>query len=200
MNLMKPSWLLGAALACAATAASAAPAQVIIIRHGEKPDAGSDLLVPQGVCRADALATAFPGQFGAPTAIYAMNPNDEDGSMRPIETVTPLARVLRLTINHDYTRKQFSQLVASVMAQNGLVLICWEHKAIPGLVSAFEDAGWSPGSATVPGKWSGSVFDQAWILSFSGAPQFSIAEENIPASELNGNCPLSDVLPSPPAQ
>jgi hypothetical protein len=181
----------------AATAASAAPSQVIIIRHGEKPATGGDLLVPQGVCRADALATAFPAQFGAPTAIFAMNPNDEDGSMRPIQTVTPLARVLHLTIDHDYTRKQFSQLVSAVMSQNGLVLICWEHKAIPDLVSAFEDAGWSPGSATVPTKWSGSDFSSAWILDFNGAPSFSIVAENIPASELNGNCPLADVSSTP---
>lgn len=190
---MKPSWLLCAVIACAATQAFAAPTQVIIIRHGEKPATGADLLVPQGVCRADALATVFPAQFGTPTAIFAMDPNDEDGSMRPIETVTPLARALHLTIDHDYTRKQFSQLVGAVMSRNGLVLICWEHKAIPDLVSAFEDAGWSPGPATVPAKWSGSDFGSAWILNFTAAPSFSITTENVPPSELNGNCPLADV-------
>jgi hypothetical protein len=113
--------------------------------------------------------------------------------------VTPLANALGLTINHDYTRKQFAQLVQDIMGndsyQGKLVLICWEHKVIPALAQAFENGGWSPASASVPDKWPGSVFDQAWILNFSAGPAFQIAQENISPDALNGNCPLSDVLP-----
>jgi hypothetical protein len=189
-----------AVLAVLAGTAAAAPAQVIIIRHGEKPATGNELLVPQGVCRADELAKTFPAQFGTPVAIYAMNPNDEDGSLRPIETVTPLANALGLTIKHDYTRKKFSQLVQDIMGnetyQGKLVLICWEHKVIPDLVQAFQDGGWSANSATWPSKWSGDIFDQAWILNFAGNPSFQIIPENIPLDSLNGNCPLSDVQSS----
>jgi hypothetical protein len=184
-------------MAVLARAAEAAPARVIIIRHAEKPATGGDLLVPQGVCRADALAKTFPAQFGTPAAIYAMNPNDADGSMRPIETVTPLADSLGLAIDHDYTRKKLSQLVQDIMGndsyQGKLILICWEHKVIPDLVQAFQDNGWNSNSATWPGKWSGDIFDQAWILSFSGSPSFQIIPENIPQDSLNGDCPLSDV-------
>jgi len=188
---MTKNLALAAALLSCAAAASAAPARIIVIRHGEKPPSGDDLDA-QGVCRADALATAFPAKFGAPAAIYAMNPNDADGSMRPIETVTPLARALGLTIDHDYTRKQFSQLVSDIMGNSAydgkLVLICWEHKAIPDLVQAFAAGGWNEGAAVIPSKWSGSDFDSAWILNFSGNPSFQISAEDISADQLQGTC------------
>ena len=137
--------LAGLILACAGAgfltqAALAAPAQVIIIRHGEKPATGNNLC-PQGICRADALATVFPEQFGTPAAIYAMAPNSEDGSMRPIETVTPLANALGVTINRDFTRLQFSEVVNAIKtnpAYDGkMVLISWEHKVIPRLAQTF---------------------------------------------------------------
>jgi hypothetical protein len=189
-----------AVLAMLAGTAAAAPAQVIIIRHGEKPSTGSDLLVPQGVCRADALAKVFPAQFGTPVAIYAMNPNDADGSMRPIETVTPLANALGLAIDHDYTRKKLAQLVQDIMGndsyQGKIVLICWEHKIIPEMIQAFQDGGWNSESMTWPSKWSGDIFDQAWILNFAGKPAFQIMTQNIPEDTLNGSCPLSDVQSS----
>jgi hypothetical protein len=127
-----------------------------------------------------------------------MNPNDEDGSMRPIETVTPLARALGLTIKHGYTRKKLVQLVQDIMGnadyEGKMVLICWEHKVIPALVQTFQDNGWNANSAAVPDKWPGDVFDQAWILNFAGNPSFQIIPEDIPDDALNGSCPLSDVL------
>jgi hypothetical protein len=196
-------FLTAAFLVCAATAALAAPARVIILRHGEKPPSGSDLDA-QGVCRADALATVFPAKFGTPAAIYAMNPNDADGSMRPIETVTPLARALGLTIDHDYTRKQFSRLVSDIMGDAALdgklVLICWEHKAIPDLAQSFAAGGWNEGSAVIPAKWSGSDFDSAWILNFSGSPSFQLSAEDVPADQLQGTCPAVDVQSPAPGR
>ncbi|MCX5788807.1 MAG: histidine phosphatase family protein [Elusimicrobia bacterium] len=181
--------------------ADAAPAQVIIIRHGEKPAVGSHLC-PRGVCRADALAAVFPRQFGTPAAIYAMKPSSEEGSMRAIETVTPLARALNLTINTSYTRKQLQPLVDDIMknpaCQGQMVLISWEHKVIPALVQTFCAGGAASGACDpVPVKWPGSVFDQAWILNFNGVQvsSFKVIPEKIGPDVLNGNCPLADVLP-----
>jgi hypothetical protein len=160
---------LAAVLLAAGSAASAAPAQVIVIRHGEKPPSGADL-DDQGYQRAQALVAFFEHnpavtQFGTPAAIYAMNPKDTGGSMRPIETVTPTAQALGLTIDHDYTRKQIPQLVKDILgnpAYDGkTVLICWEHTVIPSIVDAF---GWT----SAPQNWAGNSFDRAWILTFTG--------------------------------
>jgi hypothetical protein len=123
--------------------------------------------------------------------------------MRPIETVNPLANALGVTINSDFTRLQFSEVVNAVKtnpAYDGkMVLLSWEHKAIPGLAQEFCAEGATVGACdAVPGKWSGSVFDQAWILNFTGGQvtSFQIIPENIPPEMLNGSCPFAGVLPA----
>ena len=77
----------------------ATPAQVLIIRHAEKPASGPDLS-PQGYQHAQELVSYFESnpevtQYGRPFAIYAMANNSADSGLRPIETVTPLAHALR---------------------------------------------------------------------------------------------------------
>ncbi|NNN05524.1 MAG: histidine phosphatase family protein [Elusimicrobia bacterium] len=161
--------LLGAALLAAARPAWAAPAQVIVIRHGEKPPSGPDL-DEQGYARAQALVGFFQNnpavtQFGTPAAIYAMDPKGPNGSLRAIETVTPLAQALGLSINKDYKRKDIPQLVQDILSNSAYdgktVLICWEHRVIPDIVDAF---GWT----SAPQSWAGSSFDRAWVLTFTG--------------------------------
>jgi hypothetical protein len=181
------------------SAALAAPTQVIIIRHGEKAN-GNDLCLPQGVCRAVALSRDFTPQFGKPSAIYAMAADSGDSSNRPVETVTPLAEALGIPVHADYTRKQLTQVTAAVENDNngGMVLISWEHKIIPQLVQTFcQDA--APGAcASVPVKWQGSVYNQAWILNFGGdgkVASFKIETEKIDPSELTCGAPLSTVFP-----
>ncbi|MFI5361409.1 MAG: histidine phosphatase family protein [Elusimicrobiota bacterium] len=171
-----------AALATGAVPARATPAQVIIIRHGEKPDEGNELS-PRGFQRAQALVDFFEHspavtRHGTPAAIYAMNPKDEDGSLRPIQTVTPLAEALGLRIDHDYVKDELPQLVKDIKANHAydgkMVLICWEHKMIPVLVSDF---GWN----SAPKSWKGKVFDQAWVLDFEGdaVSSFRIVPEHV---------------------
>jgi hypothetical protein len=177
---MLRTWLAALLLLASAAAAHASPAQIIIIRHGEKPDTG-DELNERGFARARALAEFFVSDpavitYGPPAAIFAMKPKGPDGSVRPIQTVTPLAEKLGLTIDSDYLRDELPALVDAVMSVHAYdgrtVLICWEHKAIPKLVAAF---GWK----TAPDHWAGSVFDRAWILnvkdgrvvSFTDAPE-----------------------------
>src|SRR4051812_2923021 len=78
------------------------PAQVIIIRHAEKPDDGNELSL-RGEERAAALVPYFlkTGEllkFKTPVAIYAQRPKDADSSLRSIETVKPLADALHLKV------------------------------------------------------------------------------------------------------
>jgi hypothetical protein len=166
------------ALLFCAQAALAAPSQVILIRHGEKPAEGNELN-ERGWQRARALVNYFktdPGvtRFGPPVAIFAMAPKDEDGSLRPIQTVTPLAESLGLTINSGYKKKQIQKMVDAVMSnpryEGKMVLICWEHKVIPEIAQAF-------GASTAPSEWpGGDVYDRTWVLSFAGGKVLSFAD------------------------
>lgn len=164
-----------------ASSAWATPAQVLIIRHGEKPATGNDLS-PQGYQRAQAYVNYFQTNpavldYGTPVAIYAMKPADpndpdysdnsdtEDSSNRPIETVTPLAQALGLELHDQYTRKQIPALVNDIMSNpdydGRMVLICWEHKVINDIAAQF-------GVNPEPDKWSDDVYDQVWEINFSG--------------------------------
>ena len=146
--------VFAAVLICAAPL-FAAPAQVIIIRHGEKPAQGSGLNA-RGFQRARALVKFFQSapevtRYGTPAAIYAMAPKDAAGSVRAIQTVTPLADSLKLTINKGYTRDQVDGLVKAVMEapeyEGKMVLVCWEHKVIVRIAAALAAYGGSSQAA-----------------------------------------------------
>jgi hypothetical protein len=165
------TFLLALAAFALANQAFAMPAQVIITRHGEKPASGNELNI-QGCERAYSLPNFFQPDnsavwaYGKPAAIYAMQPDSDDGSVRPIQTIAPTADRLGLTINDTYTRLQYQPIVAEIMQgyDGQTVLISWEHKAIPGLAQAF---GVTLDKDTK--KWPGAVFDEAWVIGFQGS-------------------------------
>ena len=157
--------------------ALATPAQVIIIRHAEKPDSGSELS-KRGWRRAHALVGYFEKnpqvtQYGTPVAIYAMAPKEEGGSVRAIETVTPLADDLGLDLQEGFTKKEVDDVADEILNaaeyDGKMVLICWAHKPIPDLVEAL---GWDSG----PDEWPDSVYDRTWVLNFSGDKVSSFEE------------------------
>jgi hypothetical protein len=151
---------------------------VLIIRHAEKPggawpgpglnaagQADKKSLVIRGWQRAGAWAAFFgaglaPADFPTPAAIYAANPaslDDGEPSQRPSETVAPLAERLSLTPVTRWALSQESQLAAEIASFSGVVLICWEHKAIAAsLLPALLRGQTVPG---VPTKWDGARFD-----------------------------------------
>lgn len=157
-----------------AAPAYAAPAQVILIRHAEKQLEGNQLS-EKGFKRAEALvnffltAPAVTG-YGTPVAVYAAAPKHEDSSIRSIQTVTPLARALGLTVNTNFTRGQAHKLVADIMENpkytGRLVLVCWQHGHLTDIVR--ELAEYSPygpaAQVSLPGEWPDARFDRAWII------------------------------------
>jgi len=185
----KTAFILSAVLAGVAFAPSsapAAPAQVILIRHAEKPASGNELNT-QGFQRAKALVGFFENtpsmtRYGTPVAIYAMAPKDQTGSVRPIQTVTPLADSLGLKINTAYKKDELTLLIGEILntgAYDGkMVLVCWEHNMIPKIVKGF---GWDG----APQSWDGSVFDRAWVLNFTDGAVVSF--EDIPQRLLPGD-------------
>jgi hypothetical protein len=56
-------------------------------------------------------------------------------SKRPIETVTPLTARLGVPINPTWSLGQEPDLAKAAAASNGVVLICWQHQAIPAIAN-----------------------------------------------------------------
>ncbi len=137
------------------------PEQVIIIRHGEKPEQGEDL-TQKGRERAAALAPFFMEGSQTPVAIYALSPNDDHHSRRSVETVAPLAHEMKLdlkTFHKDQIAEMAKEILSKPEYDGKVVLICWSHKAIPKVAGALGIAN--------PPAWQGHVFDRLWIIKFN---------------------------------
>jgi len=147
----------------------ATPAQILIIRHAEKPATGIDLS-PEGYEHAQKLVTYFESnpevtQYGTPAAIFAMTSSGEDESRRPLETVTPLATALGIKIHEKFGKDDLNALSQKIMSDASLdgkmVLICWEHHVIPDLARGL-------GAKDAPDSWNNDDFTSVWELDFEG--------------------------------
>ncbi len=152
-----------------AAVSSAGPAQVILIRHGEKPARGSDLS-PRGYERARALVGFFKTapavtERGLPAAIYAEQPRPDGSQSRPLETVQPLADSLGMTVNTSIRKPDAEGLARAVLSEPSyagkMVLISWEHHMIPAIARAL-------GADQAPDAWPDAAFDRVWIIDFDG--------------------------------
>lgn len=171
------------------TVAYSAPAQIVIIRHGEKPATGNELN-EQGWKRANALVSFFGenkiiNEFGTPIAVYAGAPNKPGASIRSIQTITPTAKNLGLEVHQSITKDQIDLLVNEVMNtkeyDNHTVLICWEHSVIPDMAHLF-------GATDAPDTWDSNVFDRAWIIRYTDGQVSSfqnIAQHLLPGDSAN---------------
>lgn len=182
---------------------STATAQrIMLIRHAEKPDTpppygiddngeqSKECLTVLGWQRAGALACLFAPSRGplqspllaTPGAIFAAphggKADDESKSHRPMETVTPLAQKLGITLRTDFANGQEAEVAQAAMAEQGAVLIAWQHSDIPLIANAI-----AGNDTTVPQKWPGDRFDIVWIFdlqsdgsyAFSQLPQLLLA-------------------------
>ncbi len=170
--------------AALAVPATAGPAQVILIRHGEKPPTGHGLS-QKGKERAAALVPYFLGRpevlaSGPPVAIYAQKSTPLNRSRRPVDTVKGLAKKLKLTVV-EYAHEEFAAMVKEITSQRRYqgktVVICWEHRAISDIARAFGVA-----APKFP-----STFDRTWIISFGkdGKPTL----RDLPQKLLFGDSP-----------
>lgn len=148
-----------------------APGQVLIIRHGEKPGdpsiesaADSPDLSTQGCERAASLAIYVPATFGKPDFLFATQASKN--SNRPVETITPLAQVLGLTIDDKHADDDYRAVATDVLTHpkyaGKLVLICWHHGKIPELATAL-------GGVPPTTHWKSDVFDRVWKIDYPDA-------------------------------
>jgi hypothetical protein len=166
--------------------ASARPAEVIVIRHAEKPAAGNELN-QKGRERAAALVAYFLEtpellEFKTPVAIYSPLPSHGGSSIRSSQTVTPLARALQMRINLTFRKDQIAALAKEILTDprysGRMVLICWDHKMIPEIAKAL-------GAESAPDKWHGEAFDRTWVIKYSADGSTSF--ENLPQRLMFGD-------------
>jgi hypothetical protein len=176
---------------------AAPPAKIMIIRHGEKPPKnpgkdgpfdvqengapgkGKSLIVP-GWQRAGALNAFFapykskPANpaIATPDFIYAADPNGE--TRRPCETVGPLAAWLKYKQGSAEFNVSFSvgggekDLVKSVLALSGTVLISWEHDHITSsIVPEIHKQVPISNFASIPNPFP-NVFYLVWVFDLHG--------------------------------
>lgn len=161
-------------------------ANIVIIRHAEKPpDSGAPFgvtlagardihsLTSTGWARAGALANSFVPAL-RPDRIYAsMGKTD---SRRPVQTVTPLALKLGLTIQTKYDATQTAAIAAELDEKGGNSLVCWAHTELPQITKAL--------GVTTP-AWPDDRFDLYWLLErvSGGAWKFTQLDQKLLAGD-----------------
>lgn len=163
----------------------ALPAQVIIVRHGEKNTVTGEL-TSAGVERVEALSSYLtepnsgPGfvgtaglsnvvlfNYGLPVALFAARPvhHSDDFTVRCIQTLVPTALTLNLPVHSPYGPGQEHQLVQLIFNEprfNGKnIVICWHHTFIAQLIQAF---GYVPPAGILP--IHPNRFDLVWVMTF----------------------------------
>ena len=161
---------------------TAGPSEILIIRHGEKPDgasAASADLSPRGFERAEALAKVIPERFGKVDFLCATKRSKK--SNRPVETITPLSKAIHEEIDARFADDEFESLAHALLTDpkyaGKVVLIAWHHGKIPQLAHAL-------GAKDAPDKWNSESFDRVWKITFeNGVASFS----NVPENSLLGD-------------
>lgn len=165
----------------------ALPAQVILLRHGEKPSDPAEVhLSHRGERRAQALVTLLGKDCrwtkSAPiVALYATHLTKHDRSHRTSETLTPLSQHLGLPIESPYKSEEFEALARKLLSDSKYdgktVVVCWTHHDLSQLAGALR-------VRPQPPAWKDSVFDRLWIIHYtSGKARL----EDVPQKLLKGD-------------
>lgn len=185
------------------------PHKLMLIRHAEKEPSGGPppygvdeqgnqnehSLIPRGWQRTGALVPFFREAWARgiepPDAIYASkisatiimaDGHDISKSLRPAQTVTPLAEAIGPAkgLQTPFAVGEESQLAQAILAlENGIVLVAWEHNHIPIIAQAF--------SSETPPSWPGSRFDEVWV--FTRSKRGGYGFEEVAQSLLSGDLP-----------
>ena len=159
--------------------------KIMVIRHAEKPggrfagvketgDSSPHDLIVRGWQRAGALACLFAPARGAlqdpllakPEFIFASAAIDDPDpgnarSRRSQETVTPLAQLLSLDVNLNFSKGEEVELVAAARQCSGPVLIAWQHENIRAIANAIL------GDNSAPQTWPGGRFDVVFVFTLN---------------------------------
>ena len=171
---------------------------VLLLRHGEKPEAGLGQLNCQGLNRALALPAVL-ARYGTPKAIFAPNPGvpKTDGGVpyhyvRPLATIEPYAIRQGLPVDLSYDMRETDALAQRLLQGEGLQVVAWEHHLAVLVARQFlQLAGGDPTQVPV---WSNDDFDGVYVLHYAGPSggQAARVDFHREAEGLNGlpaDCP-----------
>ena len=183
-------------------AAAPSTTKIMIIRHAEKPadnngepfgvtpegQQDAESLLVQGWQCAGALAGFFAptrgplqdAQLATPRFLFASESKSGGGSMRPVQTITPLANKLKLTVK-THKKSDLQKVAEEAMACGGTALISWQHEDIPAIANIIMG-----NSTSVPQKWPGPRFDVVWIFDLD-ASTGSYSFKQVPQCLLDGD-------------
>lgn len=149
----------------------ARPAQVILLRHAEKPAGESEVhLSERGRARARALVSllttnALLQTHGPPVALFAPRFTQHGHSRRPYETLQPLAEHLKLPIQTPCAAQDYGALAQRLRqdpaCDGKTVVVCWVHDFLPNLARAL-------GVNPQPAPWKARVYDRVWVVTYHG--------------------------------
>jgi hypothetical protein len=157
------------------------PQQVLIIRHAEKTGEKDDIhLSKKGKERTEVLYKLFvaskdrPDPFPTPDFIFAAS--NSKGSHRPLETVTPLAMKLKMSINDMFDSKLPAAGALDGKEKTGMlglrdklfseskyfgktILVSWRHSTLPELAKTLK-------ASKTPAKWEDEIYDRVWQITY----------------------------------
>jgi phosphohistidine phosphatase SixA len=141
-----------------------APKTILVMRHAEKPDDPYNPdLSKAGMERAARLAQYIPDQFGTPDFVIAAAVSPH--SMRPYQTVVPLAKEQQILIDSRIASSDYSYLAHRLINKSkykgSLILLCWHHGQIPPLLDAL-----TVPEGSYPSPWDKHVFNLIIELKF----------------------------------
>lgn len=197
-------------------AADKGPDVIMLVRHAEKPTEGThgitfsgkqstECLTPLGWQRAGALCHLFgTDKLPLPDHIFAALDDDgEKGSLRPMQTVTPLAALLngiadeaglfaippvptpKVPFDTAISKKHPDNLAEAVVATNGVVLVALQHQAMAEICAELGKRISIANPEDIPTVWPGQRFDM--VYRFSRRKDASYKFKQVPQMLLPGD-------------
>jgi len=149
---------------------------IVLVRHGEKPDAGLGQLSCQGLNRALALPNVIMALFGKPEFIFAPDPAHSKPDhlksydyVRPLATIEPTAIRFALPVNTQFGQEDVKGLVDALERRdyrNALVLVAWEHRKIEDVARTLLAHNGADPKQQVP-SWPYDDFDSIYVIRIS---------------------------------
>lgn len=187
---------LAAVLTCAGALADA---EVLLIRHGEKPEAGLGQLSCKGLNRALALPGVVEKRFGRPDLVLAPDPGhakDDRGIaysyVRPLATVEPTAIRFGLPVETAYGHKDTDGIVARIAREaehsgGRRILVAWQHRAAADIARRL--LGRFGGDVAAVPDWPDEDYDSIFVLRLGNAGGANFRVERQRLDDLPDACP-----------
>ncbi|MEO6917986.1 MAG: histidine phosphatase family protein [Collimonas sp.] len=189
-----------ASMQASAIAANSDVETIVLLRHGEKPDAGLGQLNCRGLNRALALPRVIEAKYGKPDFIFAPDPatqKKDHGTrydyVRPLATVEPSAIYFGLPVNASIDFSKIDDLRSALLApqyRRSLLLVGWEHKIIEKLARQIV-VEYGGDRASVP-HWDDADFDSIYLLRITrdnGATKISFSVDKQGLNDRPLTCP-----------